>query len=491
MKRFVIAFAVCFVFIICGCSSADVCRCSSVDDSVKAARDLPIPDVSPTDTAVVPVSRPDRDGWMPRHEKLLANVRYNQKIVFIGDSITHLYEGVTGTPSWTLMSSQYSNKLTNLGIGGDQTQHVIWRLQNGEFPTGINPEYVVLLIGTNNRQGPESIAAGIGKIIQTINAASPSTKIILMGIFPRGTGIDDENTVRNYAVNNIIKNYHGYLNVIWLDIGQYYLNQDGSLKTDLFTDNLHLSQAGYEIWREKLMGLIKNASVKSGGGVPAAPAALPPVPPPATTAAPPASIGVIFEWDSAKTPISGNIRLGNPVSTGYGNINFNARNNISTRDGAIRMEPNNLLLIGGVANQNTDSGKHIPGIFNISQGAYRVTIDYKDPEEGDDIASGGYLLRFSINNNHNSQVESVLGINSNLGQFSTINQLRSGRPGSGFKPGTFINAERDRLIWTINPQVTYANISEANRRSLETAFFSINCQKARITITGIKIERIE
>jgi len=223
-----------------------------------AAQGMPIPNVDPNDTAVLPGRRSaSAAGWMPRHEGLVANVKYNQKIVFIGDSITHFYERAAGIWNWTLLLKQYNKKLSNIAIGGDQTQHVIWRMQNGAFPAGINPQYVVLMIGTNNRQAPESIAAGIGKIIQMVNAASPSTKIVLMSILPRGTGNDDANTIRNNAVNSIIKNYHGYLNVMWLDISQYYVNPDGSLKNDLFTDKIHLSQAGFDIWREKLMEVIK------------------------------------------------------------------------------------------------------------------------------------------------------------------------------------------------------------------------------------------
>ena len=37
----------------------------------------------------------------------------------------------------------------NLGIGGDRTQHVLWRLDNGNID-GIKPKLAVLMIGTNN-----------------------------------------------------------------------------------------------------------------------------------------------------------------------------------------------------------------------------------------------------------------------------------------------------------------------------------------------------
>jgi lysophospholipase L1-like esterase len=215
--------------------------------------EIPIPVVSLDDPAVIPISRSDQ-WWIDRHNNRINSIIQNQKIIFIGDSITMGWEG---TEAWTILNQEYNNRLTNLGFGGDQTQHVIWRLENGEFPVGIAPEYVVILIGTNNRHGPESIAAGIGKIIKIANANSPSTKIILLSILPRGIGNDDENTARNNAVNEIIKKYDGYLRTKYFDIKQYYVDNNGMLKQELFRDRVHVTPAGYNVWKEKLRKLIQ------------------------------------------------------------------------------------------------------------------------------------------------------------------------------------------------------------------------------------------
>jgi lysophospholipase L1-like esterase len=207
----------------------------------------------PNESATVPVSRSDQ-WWIDRHNNRVNNVINNQKIIFIGDSITHGWEE---TETWATLNQEYNSKITNLGFSGDQTQHVIWRLENGEFPSGINPEYVVIMIGTNNRHEPESIAAGIGEIVKIINTRSHSTEIILLSILPRGSGNNDENTVRNNTVNEIIKEYNGYLNIKYLNIGQYYVDNNGALKEELFTDGLHLTLAGYNLWKEKLMEIIE------------------------------------------------------------------------------------------------------------------------------------------------------------------------------------------------------------------------------------------
>jgi lysophospholipase L1-like esterase len=215
--------------------------------------EIPDPEDALKNSAFVPVRRFEQM-WIDRHNQLINNVIRNQKIIFIGDSITQLWEG---TEAWAALNQKYNKKITNLGFSGDQTQNVIWRLENGEFPLGINPEYVVLMIGTNNgRHSPESIALGIRKIIEIINTNSPLTRIILMSLLPRGRGNNDIHTIRNNDVNKIIKNYDGYLRTKYLNIGQYYIDNTKALRAELFIDRVHLAPAGYNIWKEKIEEII-------------------------------------------------------------------------------------------------------------------------------------------------------------------------------------------------------------------------------------------
>jgi beta-glucosidase len=238
MRRFVTFTLVFFYFL--GCAGG-----------VTKKEELPVPVVSSDDPALVPASRSPQ-WWVARHnEKTDGSIIKNQKIVFIGDSITHGFELVA---AWKALSAKYKGRITNLGFSGDSTEHVIWRLENGEFPFGINPEYVVSMIGTNNKNKPESIAAGIGKIIKIISANSPKSKILLFPILPRGKGLEDPDTKRNYAVNNIIKNYDGCLNVSYIDIGPFFVNESGELLEELFAkDKIHIKSEGYDIWKDKII----------------------------------------------------------------------------------------------------------------------------------------------------------------------------------------------------------------------------------------------
>ena len=102
-------------------------------------------------SAVTPANR-DK----PRHRAFNERVKQgNVDLIFIGDSITHSWEG-NGKKNW----DQYYDKrnAVNMGFGGDTTQHVIWRLEHGEIDN-ISPKVAVLMIGTNNSHAntPEEI----------------------------------------------------------------------------------------------------------------------------------------------------------------------------------------------------------------------------------------------------------------------------------------------------------------------------------------------
>src|SRR5216684_6727264 len=134
-------------------------------------------------TAIKPVPKDKK-----RHEGFVELARKGGiEVLFLGDSITDGWRGPAGQESW----KKHFEPLhaANFGIGGDRTQHVLWRLQNGELE-GIHPKLAVLMIGTNNSNGKdntaEEIADGITAIVKEIQKRSPSTKVLLLGIFPRG-----------------------------------------------------------------------------------------------------------------------------------------------------------------------------------------------------------------------------------------------------------------------------------------------------------------
>ncbi|MEI6713031.1 MAG: GDSL-type esterase/lipase family protein [Verrucomicrobiota bacterium] len=151
---------------------------------------------------------------------------------------------------WTKSFGTYTP--ANFGIGGDKTQHVLWRITNGELDR-FAPKTIVLMIGTNN-SGADSevaIAAGVTKIVKTIREKTPKSKILLLGIFPRG---EKPNPIREKinAVNGIIAKLDDKQHVFFLDIGNKFLEPDGSISKEIMPDYLHLSQKGYQIWSDAI-----------------------------------------------------------------------------------------------------------------------------------------------------------------------------------------------------------------------------------------------
>jgi len=215
---------------------------------------------TPSNVATTPAARPDA-GWQQRHQAMNARVKQgNVDLIFIGDSITHGWEG-SGKEVWNKFYAK--RNAVNLGIGGDQTSHVLWRLDHGNID-GISPKLAVIMIGTNNAgtgQQPEQIVAGIKAIVERLRTKLPETKILLLAIFPRGADNNDPLRQINEKTNKIISNLADGQNVFYIDIGPKFLAADGTLGKDIMPDLLHPNGKGYEIWAEaieptvaKLMG---------------------------------------------------------------------------------------------------------------------------------------------------------------------------------------------------------------------------------------------
>jgi beta-glucosidase len=208
---------------------------------------------SESNTAVDP--KPRDPNWIKnRHEKLNEEVRKRGdeiKLLFIGDSITDAWSG-PGKEQWNKHFAPRG--AINLGIGGDRTQHVLWRLEHGNIE-GLHPKAAVLMIGTNNSNGndntAEEIADGIKAIVAKLRKDLPETKILVLAIFPRGPKPNPQREKNAKASELASKVADGEM-VHYMDIGQKFLKEDGTLTRDIMPDYLHLTPKGYEIWAEAI-----------------------------------------------------------------------------------------------------------------------------------------------------------------------------------------------------------------------------------------------
>ena len=142
----------------------------------------------------------------------------------------------------------------NLGIGGDRTQHVLWRLDNGNIKN-INPKVAVVMIGTNNsgngRNSAEEMIDGVTAVIEKLRTKLPKTEILLLDIFPRGQRINAQRG-KILQVNQVLSRLDSRPHVTFLRIGQNFVSPNGSIAKDIMPDFLHLTPNGYEIWAKSI-----------------------------------------------------------------------------------------------------------------------------------------------------------------------------------------------------------------------------------------------
>ncbi len=226
----------------------------------------PLPGLKPLPSTVVPVTQdrswPSYD-WAKRHALTSAAVKKAMpQILFIGDSITHFFGGeqfdsyaLRGQQTWGEFYAP--RNAGNLGFGWDKTENVLWRLHHGAIDS-IAPKLVVMMIGTNNTgncSAPD-IATGIEAIVLEFNKRLPQSKILLLGVFPRGEKPGPQRE-KIAEINRIIAELNGTHNVTFLDIGPKFLTPEGLITKDIMPDFLHPNEKGYRIWAEAIEPTVK------------------------------------------------------------------------------------------------------------------------------------------------------------------------------------------------------------------------------------------
>lgn len=201
--------------------------------------------------------------WDSNCERILTDLKKMDgkvDVALVGDSITARWRG---GELWEKHWGSY--RAVNMGIGGDRTQNVLWRLQNGELE-GYKAKLFVVMIGTNNlfdkQTEPAHAAAGVRAILDLIQAKQPQAKILLLGIFPRG---EKPNPGRDKitATNKLISKFQGGA-VSYMDISKQFLGPDDTISKEVMHDSLHLAPKGYDIWAEAIAEKVKELV----GGVP-------------------------------------------------------------------------------------------------------------------------------------------------------------------------------------------------------------------------------
>ena len=198
--------------------------------------------------------------WWVQNEEINQLLKAEKKldIIFLGNSIT---QGIGGErPSVTYKAGKpYFDKAFNefrwvvAGISGDRTQHILWRLQNGNYASS-HPKLVVLTIGVNNfnEDSGEETAEGIKLILDWLKVNMSQTKVLLIGPLPTGLYPNSSNRIKYNRVHAIIKNYVSP-QITYFPLTNNFIKQNGELDTQYCSgDGIHLIEPGYELWANLL-----------------------------------------------------------------------------------------------------------------------------------------------------------------------------------------------------------------------------------------------
>ncbi len=191
-----------------------------------------------------------------RHEAKKAYAAANSskiKILMLGDSITHQWEYKAAAEACKKYIEPYN--VLNLGCGGDRTQNTVWIVEKSGILELVKPQLVTIMIGTNNsrRNDYRATVAGIKRILDGVRKHYPDAKILLYAIFPRGKDSKYSYRLENEKVNAEIEKFCDNKNIIWVNINQQFLTQDGVLTQEMMPDFLHPRNfKGYSVWGESL-----------------------------------------------------------------------------------------------------------------------------------------------------------------------------------------------------------------------------------------------
>lgn len=230
------------------------------------ARPLPVRAQAPAPARVPadqPVERTDANSRLA-HQQLAEKARTGRiRLYFLGDSITRRW-GATDYPEFLAHWNRtfFGWDAANFGWGGDTTQNILWRIQNGELD-GVNPQVIVLLAGTNNvgnvppPEGVEARAAdvvrGIQAILRVLEAKAPAATVVLMAVFPRNDNLAVMPVID--AINEKLAGLAGG-RVRFLNINGKLADAEGRLFEGMTVDKLHLSLQGYQVWADALRPIL-------------------------------------------------------------------------------------------------------------------------------------------------------------------------------------------------------------------------------------------
>jgi len=194
------------------------------------------------------------DQWLSEHERQLRAPRRSEaKVVFLGDSIT---AGWRAAPAYRVSFSKYTP--LNLGVGGDHTQNVLWRIQQGALE-GLSPQVVVVMIGVNNLGGgftPSATVGGVRAVVSSVQERLPRSRILLLGILPARHTPSEALRSKIAEANRLLAAMSWSSLTSFRDVGSVFLDPDGNIQKSIMRDFLHPTAEGYQLLSDSVEPLL-------------------------------------------------------------------------------------------------------------------------------------------------------------------------------------------------------------------------------------------
>ena len=186
----------------------------------------------------------------------------NQKIIFIGNSITEM---------WTKKSFFFKSNTSfiNKGISGQTTSEILNRFQNDVINK--KPNTVIILAGINDiaeNNGPikiENIAKNIFKMVELAKKEKINT--IICSVLPANKILWNKSIRPSFKIiklNMILKQFCKNNKIEYVDYYSEMVDWKGGLKTPLYTskwDLVHPNEKGYEKMEEILQISLKKRAL--------------------------------------------------------------------------------------------------------------------------------------------------------------------------------------------------------------------------------------
>ncbi len=155
-----------------------------------------------------------------------------------------------------LLQAAFDRPTLNISFGGDGTQDVLWRLETLDWSRQ-DPQYVILLIGTNDIRRPAcAIAQGVLAVVRKVHTIFPSATVIVTSILPRGVELR-EHDFTIIEVNRQLATAAPHARFRFFDVHDAFLC-DHHTPCRLFgPGNLHLTAPGYQLLTDRLRRLLQ------------------------------------------------------------------------------------------------------------------------------------------------------------------------------------------------------------------------------------------